>query len=122
MKGDVYCMMEKGVFDDAKKSGLYQPESIAEVGFIHCCSELHQLVEVANAFYASYPNVILTRIERVRLRSKILDEEAADERFRGRGETFPHIFGPLNMDAVVEAAEMPRDEVGGLMLPPQFGI
>ncbi len=119
MKDDVFCLMEKSAFEDAVRSGDYEPESLAGEGFVHC-SQLHQTVEVADAFYASITNVVLTRIERAKVHSNILDEEAADERFQGRGESFPHIYGPLNMDAVVEVADMPRDETGRFILPAQY--
>ncbi len=119
MSDDVFCVMEKSVFEDAVQSGEFQPESLATEGFVHC-TQLHQSVEVANIFYAIFPNVVLARIERARLRSKVLDEEAADERFQGRGDTYPHIYGPLNMDAVIDVQDMERDEAGQFLMPAQY--
>ena len=116
MNDDVYCLMAKSNYDEAVAAGEYRPESLATEGFVHCVN-LHQIVEVANMFYASVVEVVLARIERGRVHSGVVDEEAAVASLRGRGDSYPHIYGPGNMGAVVEVVEMPRDVSGVLVMP-----
>src|SRR5947209_3964899 len=70
--------------------------SLDEVGFIHA-SYARQIVGVANAFYAGVHGLVLLKIDRQRLRAPV-----RDERPPGSDQKFPHIYGPLNVDAVIE--------------------
>ncbi len=72
----------------------YRADSLASEGFIHC-SFAEQLAWVANRFYADAEDLLLLHIDPGRLTSP-LREEPCDT-----GEIFPHIYGPLNRDAVV---------------------
>jgi uncharacterized protein (DUF952 family) len=73
----------------------YRADSLASEGFIHC-SFAEQLAWVANRFYADAEDLLLLHIDTERLTSP-LREELCDT-----GEIFPHIYGPLNRDAVVK--------------------
>ena len=71
-------------------------KTLAEVGFIHC-SNADQVVRIANAIYRGVQGLVLLVIDRARVASPIRDEPADTG-----PERFPHIYGPLNPDAVVE--------------------
>jgi glutathione S-transferase len=79
--------------------GAYRVSTIGrtldEVGFIHC-SFAHQLRAVADAFYRGRTDVVLLSIDRSRVRAPIREEHA-----HGSADAFPHIYGPLDVDAVV---------------------
>ena len=79
-------------------AGGYRVSSIGllldDVGFIHCSFE-HQLQRVADAFYRGRADVVLLTIDASRLTSPIREENT-----EGGTELFPHIYGPLNLDAV----------------------
>jgi uncharacterized protein (DUF952 family) len=83
----------------------YRPESLAAEGFIHC-SFAEQVARSANRFYAEAADLLLLHIDAQRLTSP-LREEAADN-----GEIFPHIYGPLNRDAVRKVEGMARGSDG----------
>ena len=75
--------------------------------FIHA-SRFEQVGTTANAFYADVEQpLLLLVIDTERLVSALCDEDLA-----GSGTTFPHIYGPLNLDAVVDVLPYERDSDG----------
>ena len=68
--------------------------SLDDVGFIHC-SFARQVRGVADAFYRGRSDVVLLSIVPSRVRAPIREEAPP-----GSDELFPHIYGPLNLDAV----------------------
>lgn len=70
--------------------------SLADEGFIHC-SFAEQVDATAARFYADVDDVVLLRIDPDRLASRVVVEDLA-----GTGEPFPHVYGPIPVDAVVE--------------------
>ena len=93
-------------WEAAQLSGTYttstRGRSLDEEGFIHA-GRADQWQAVHERYYAdaTEPLVLLT-IDTERLASPILSEPVPDS-----DETFPHIYGPLNIDAVV--AVLPLD-------------
>lgn len=91
----------------ARAAGVYERStrgrSLAEEGFIHCSSAA-QWPLVRRAFYGDVttPLVLLTIDPRL-VTAPVLHEVGNPE----TGETFPHIHGPLNLDAVVGTAVIP---------------
>ncbi len=83
----------------------YRPESLAGEGFIHC-SFAEQVAGSANRFYASATDLLLLHINTERLSSPLREEAS------GTGEVFPHIYGPLNRDAVMAVEELTRGPDG----------
>ena len=71
--------------------------SLAEEGYIHA-SFAEQVPATAARFYANRTDVVLLRIDPDRL-----DVEVRVEDLHGTGEAFPHLYGPLPVDAVVSA-------------------
>jgi uncharacterized protein (DUF952 family) len=72
--------------------------SLEEEGFIHCCDAV-QLDFVLNAFYAGVDeDLLLLTIDPELLESRLVREVGVPE----TGETFPHVYGPINPSAVVE--------------------
>jgi glutathione S-transferase len=83
----------------------YRADSLASEGFIHC-SFADQVAHSANRFYADAQNLLVLHIDPARL-TRPLREEAS-----GSGEWFPHIYGPINRDAVVTAQALTRGADG----------
>ncbi|MBM4424163.1 MAG: DUF952 domain-containing protein [Chloroflexi bacterium] len=84
----------------------YLPAEFAADGFIHCTAEPEVMLEIANRFYANVPGEILVlEIDSDRVTSEVKWEPpihpggtpapASAERL------FPHVYGPLNRDAIV---------------------
>jgi uncharacterized protein (DUF952 family) len=89
----------------------YQGDTLETDGFIHC-SELRQVVTVANRFYTGQSGLVLLCIEVDRLKSE-LRYEAAD------GDEFPHLYGALNLDAIVRVVDFEPSPTG-FELPPEL--
>jgi uncharacterized protein (DUF952 family) len=81
-----------------------------DVGFIHCSFE-HQLRRVADAFYRGRSDVVLLSIDEARLTSPIREENT-----EGGADLYPHIYGPLNVDAVVAARPLATNDDGTLAI------
>jgi len=71
--------------------------TLQQEGFIHC-SSAEQVEPVRAAFYADLSDLLLLTIETERLTSPWQYDEVPG------GEAFPHIYGPLNLDAVVDVS------------------
>ena len=88
-------------------------------GFIHC-STISQVLPVAENFYKGQKGLVLLVIDPALL-SSTLRWELPFERILppgiAEGETFPHIYGPLNLDAVVKVADFEPNESGIFALP-----
>ena len=104
----------------AQKEGSYVAESLSVEGFIHC-STAEQAAPVANAFYAAQRGLVLLVIDPDRLTAELKWEgpahpapESAPESLHGQ---FPHIYGPLNLDVVVEVLPFEPNEDGKFTFP-----
>lgn len=91
-------------WDAAHNNGQYVADSLDSEGFIHC-STVEQVERSLNRFYKGHPQVLLLQIEPERLTSELKYEPA-------HGEDFPHIYGPLNIDAVSTVEVLYPDESG----------
>jgi uncharacterized protein (DUF952 family)/nucleoside 2-deoxyribosyltransferase len=86
----------------AQRSGTYtastRAASLEEIGFIHT-SFRRQLLATAQRHYADVAaaDLVLLTIDRRRLSSRLLVETPS-----GASEAYPHIYGPLNLDAVTD--------------------
>jgi uncharacterized protein (DUF952 family) len=106
-------------WESAKRAGLYEAPSLHSEGFIHF-STAHQVVRVANAFYAGQSDLLLLVVEPERLSSKIRWEDPAHpgaSMDTTPSEVFPHLYGPLNLDAVVRVVPLPANTDGMFQLP-----
>ena len=91
-------------WQNAQPWGEYRAASLASEGFIHCSTPA-QVAVTANRFYHGQQGLVLLVIDAGRLTSEVR-YEAAD------GSLFPHLYGPLNLDAVVEVRAFEPDEDG----------
>jgi uncharacterized protein (DUF952 family) len=96
----------------AARSGVYGPESLAEDGFIHC-SLPEQLITVANALYRGRQDVILLVIDPSRVPAEIRFEDCYES-----GQEFPHIYGPLPVEAVERQVAFEPGADGAFAWPP----
>jgi uncharacterized protein (DUF952 family) len=95
----------------AKNLGSYRSDTLATEGFIHC-STLAQVVGSANRFFTGLQDVIILVIDRDRVTSEIRDEGV------DTNNLFPHIYGELNIDAVVKAVDLEAN-IDGLFIMPK---
>ena len=85
---------------ESKKQSEYMGDSLADEGFIHCCSS-EQVAGVLKNWFEGKADLILLGIDVQLLRSPIIYEN-----LEGGEELFPHIYGPINTDAVFNAKKI----------------
>jgi uncharacterized protein (DUF952 family) len=86
----------------ARANGDYVPTGFARDGFIHL-STPEQVHLPANALFSRRRDLVLLWVDPTRLRAELRYELPAP----GAPESFPHLYGPLNLDAVVR--ELPLE-------------
>lgn len=89
--------------------------SLADEGFIHC-SFAHQVQATADRFYRGRDDLVLLEIDTARLVAEVRVEDLV-----GAGQAFPHIYGPLPVEAVVRARDVPLDLDGRPVVGPLPG-
>ena len=85
----------------AYQRGIFQDKSLIQEGFIHC-SQTEQILEVANRFYQGIPGLVLLWIDPDIVTSEIRWETADNAQF-------PHVYGPINLNAVVSVTDLKSD-------------
>jgi uncharacterized protein (DUF952 family) len=73
---------------------MYEAESLTTEGFIHC-SFTEQLDAVIRRYYSDADEIVVLEIDPARLSSTLVVEPSTG------GENYPHIYGPINRDAIV---------------------
>ena len=100
----IYHLTTAGDWEQGKAAGAYttstRGRTLAEQGFIHA-STPRQVAPVANSFYKDVPDLVVLVIDTDRLTSPLQHDEVP-----GWDEPFPHIYGPLNPEAVVDAVPL----------------
>lgn len=91
---------------------FYRPVGLAAEGFIHF-SERAQVEASAARFYTAAPSLLIVKVDVGKL-GPALRYESAD------GQSFPHLYGALDREAVIEVQAMERDTSGHYRLPAGF--
>jgi uncharacterized protein (DUF952 family) len=112
----IYHVAAARDWDQAQRDGEYlmstRGRTLAEEGFIHA-STAAQVVPVANAVYGDdQRDLLLLVVDPARVTSEIRHEPVP-----GWADPFPHIYGPLNADAVIQAVRFERDAAGHFSFP-----
>ena len=92
----IYHIVLPEIWEQVRSEPLYRHESLAAEGFIHCSYE-HQLDGVIGRYYAGHDELVVLTIDTDKLAARLVAEPSTG------GEIYPHIYGPLNMSAVVDA-------------------
>ncbi len=95
MTQKLFHIIANTAWAEAQAQGSYQPPSLEAEGFIHLSGE-KQVIATANRFYRGQMGLVLLEIEGDRLQAELRYDDVP-----GHG-TFPHLYGPLNLDAVVK--------------------
>lgn len=97
---------------EAQSRGEYVAPSLQSEGFIHCSTE-KQVLHVANAFYRGRTDLVLLQLDETKLTSALKWEPPAGPPAPGisPADKFPHIYGPINLTAVVSVPDfMPASD------------
>ena len=92
----IYHVTTKTQWDEAVSKGFFEVESLQIEGFIHM-SKIDQVEGVLNRYYQNVPDLVLLHVEENKLTAEIKFELSPSV-----NQKFPHVFGPINIDAVIK--------------------
>lgn len=92
----IYHITTQPEWDTAVKAGSYTAPSLQTEGFIHCCTK-QQVDGVLDRYFKGKTGLVFLTIDTEKLQSKLVNEWSPAGQ-----DTFPHIYGPINTDAVIK--------------------
>ena len=102
----IYHLARRSEWEEAGTTGRYRAGSLDQEGFIHCSRDEEQMLGVANRLFAGMEDVLVLDVDTDRLTSPVKHEPSRS------GEIYPHIYGPINVDAVVGVRPLIADAQG----------
>lgn len=115
----IFHITSRTAWEDAQERGDYRAESLETEGFIHC-STSSQVLPVAENFYKGQNGLILLGIEPTLLSCDLKWEppsEGTPPPGVSEGDLFPHVYGPINLNAVVKILDLKTDPNSKFILP-----
>ena len=103
----IFHITQRDRWAQANTTGSYTAESLETEGFIHCSTAV-QVVNTANKYYRGQQGLLLLVIAPDMLEPELIYENPAYT----TEAWFPHIYGPLNVDAVSATVEIEADVDG----------
>ena len=101
----LYHLVPRAEFEQQAADTDYVTDSLAAEGFIHLSATPEAVTWVANAFYRDVADLVVLRLDEIRLAAPVRYDQTPDG-------IFPHLYGPLNRDAIVTVEPMLRDQHG----------
>jgi uncharacterized protein (DUF952 family) len=115
----IYHISSRRAWQDAQQRGDYRADSLDTEGFIHCSTET-QVVPVVEKYYQGQPGLVLFIIAPSLLVSNLKWEPpsgGAPPPGVPEGELFPHVYGPINLEAIVKVYDIEANLDGKYSLP-----
>ena len=100
----------------ALSQGFYKPEMFDSEDFIHC-STTEQVVDTANKFFKDEPDLILLCINTKKVKGDIIYENLV-----GGEKMYPHIYAPLNTEAVERVIDFHTAADGHFQYPEEINL
>lgn len=100
----IYLLSSQQEYSQALFNGTLSRDSIVEEGFIHA-SPKSQLTRIANKYYTKTDQPLILIVDKNKVTAPIKWEPAT-------GGLYPHIYGTLNTDAIVEVKNIALNEEG----------
>ena len=85
----------------AKENGVYTSPSLNAEGFIHCSADDAQVAGVLQRYFSGKENLVKLVIDTDKLSSRFIYEWSPST-----ADTFPHVYGPINVDAVTNVEKI----------------
>jgi uncharacterized protein (DUF952 family) len=96
----IYHVTTKQEWNEALQKGYYEAASLQLEGFIHC-SKPEQVNGVLERYFKNKTRLIKLVIDTAKLQHELKYELAPSI-----NEEFPHVFGVINVDAVIDVVEI----------------
>jgi uncharacterized protein (DUF952 family) len=95
----IYHVTTASEWNEAMLKGAYEAPSLKTEGFIHCSQE-HQVAGVLERYFQDKSDLVKLTIDTDKLTSKYVFDWSPST-----ADTFPHIYGPINTEAVTEVTK-----------------
>ncbi|ELK39950.1 DUF952 domain-containing protein [Brevibacillus agri] len=97
----IYCMCPKAYWEKWADKDHYLPRDYEQEGFIHATKGEELLGKVADRVYGAFDEELYVLIvDETKSPSPVKYEQAKD------GLLYPHIYGPLHREAIVDVRRM----------------
>lgn len=96
----IYHIATASGWEAAKGNGFYEHPSLKEEGFIHCSLE-NQVEGVLERYFPGQKDLKKLVIDTDKLTSKYVFDWS-----KSTQDTFPHVYGPINLDAIIEVIDL----------------
>lgn len=94
----LYHIVRQDHWDKFKDAFLYFSETFEQEGFIHFSKE-SQVFGVLERYYKNEDNLVLLSIDESKLTSELRFEKSTNN------EIYPHLYGGLNRDAIIQVSK-----------------
>ena len=112
----LYHICTPAEWSKAQQQGHHSPASLAKEGFVHASTRA-QVVATANRYYRGHPILVLLEIDQESVSSWLRWEMASPVTEETRGESFPHIYQALSLDAIIRSHEWKTADSGVFVWP-----
>lgn len=117
MAETIYKICDRTLWQAAQQKGQFEGAPIdLEDGYIHFSTQ-SQVIETARKHFKGSDDLLLLSVSVAALQA--CPHELKWEPSRG-GDLFPHLYGPMPLDAVTESQPLPKQEDGYHRFPPQL--
>ena len=105
-------------WESAVLAGKLATSSLQDEGFIHC-STAKQAADTANIFFEAQKGLVLLCMDEAKLTARLRYEAptGGGAHDPSVGNLFPHVYGPIDLDAVMKIVDFPPNEDGSCCLP-----
>lgn len=105
-----YHLVPRREWDEQDRTQAYLPAAFAYDGFVHCTDGADELAATANRFFAALDDELMALvIDRSRLHAPV--------RYEDPRQIYPHVYGPIESDAILEVLVLRRSPDGAWALP-----
>jgi len=115
----IYHITGLRAWREAQQRDEYRVESLETEGFIHCSTKT-QVLPVAEKYYKGQRRLLLLMIDPSLLSSDLKWEPPSGGTPPPgvpEGELFPHVYGPINLDAIVKVFDLETNPDGKYNVP-----
>ncbi|MDP9464633.1 MAG: DUF952 domain-containing protein, partial [Actinomycetota bacterium] len=110
----IFHITDTATWANSQRRGMHTGSTrgvdLAEEGYIHC-STAQQWPGVLERFYADACDLVLLHVDEQFLTSPLVYEQLP-----GAPEPFPHVYGPINLEAVVTVEPLEAGVAGQPLL------
>lgn len=106
----IFHLLTEQDWESARGTRHWRPGSLGDEGFIHCSKDEEQAMRVVARLYPDRADMLALEVDTEKLSYSLVSEPSRS------GEIYPHIYGPLDISAVVMVWRVRPDGEGGYAL------